>query len=264
MYIVLKGGKLKGILSLGFKKAGNIRKLAIQVKIPKSTLSYYHMEKRKIKKENLDKLADYLNIFISKEDIVEELPDNWKQIKGGKKCVELKKKNGSYEKQLKECHNKSSIFMKRLHKKMKKENPAKYYLSQYSRFKKIGGYKFVTNNGEKVRNNLEKETADILKKINFDYKYEPLVKIKNKYFFPDFLVNNKFLIECTEWRGYDKAIKLKKKIRYLSKKYKVYVVIPKALNRYYETLNHNLVFEDNLFEFLKMCPDSSIGRAHDC
>lgn len=73
------------------------------------------------------------------------------------------------------------------------------------------------------------------------YKYEPLVKIGNRYFFPDFLINNKIIVECTEWRGFDKAIKLKSKIEFLKKEYKVFVVIPKSLKRYYEILNRHLL-----------------------
>ena len=77
--------------------------------------------------------------------------------------------------------------------------------------------------------------------MKVDYKYEPLIKINDKYFFPDFLINNKIIIECTEWRGIDKAIKLKYKISFLQKEYKIYVLIPKALKRYYEILNHHLL-----------------------
>lgn len=129
---------------------------------------------------------------------------------------------------------------------MKQNEPEKYHLMQYEKFKKIGGYKFITNNGEKVRNKFEKDTADILKDRGFQYEYEPLVRIGERFFFPDFLVNGNIIIECTEWRGHDKAIKLKEKIKYLKKEYKVYVLIPKALKRYYEILNHHLLlgFDD--------------------
>ena len=94
--------------------------------------------------------------------------------------------------------------------------------------------------------------TDILKDMNLKYKYEPLVKAGGKHFFPDFLINNKIIIECTGWRGYDKAIKLKKKIRYLKKRYKVYVVIPKTLKRYYEILNRHLILgTDNLSNIIQ-------------
>jgi hypothetical protein len=71
------------------------------------------------------------------------------------------------------------------------------------------------------------------------------VKARGKYFFPDFLVEDRIIIECTFWRGTDKAIKLKEKIKYFKQKYKVYVVIPKTLKRYYETLNNHLIIGIN-------------------
>jgi hypothetical protein len=202
------------------------------------------MEKRNINKNNLDKLCNYLKIKID-GDIIKILPSNWRQIKGGKNCVKSKKINGTYEEQLKRFRKKNPQNLKIWHRKLKRENPEKYYLMQYSRFKKVGKYKLTTNNGEKVRNRLEKDVADLLKNLNKNYKYEPLVKARGKYFFPDFLVEDRIIIECTFWRGTDKAIKLKEKIKYFKQKYKVYVVIPKTLKRYYETLNNHLIIGIN-------------------
>ncbi len=96
---------------------------------------------------------------------------------------------------------------------MKENNPEEYYLIQYSRFKKVGDYKLFTLNGEKVRNSLEKDVADILNKNGIKYSYEPLVRVKDRFFFPDFLINDKIILECTMWRGSDKAVKLKEKIK---------------------------------------------------
>lgn len=241
MYYKLKKGELKKIISKGFNKAGNIRALALKVGIPRSTLSAYHMEKYLIKKENLDKLNNFLNISFNEKIIEGKLPSNWKQIKAGKMGVEMKKKKGTYERQLKLCQKKGSKKIKLWHKKMKKENPYDYYSMQYSKFKRIGGYKFITKNNEKVRNLFEKEVADILKDNGIKYRYEPFIQIGKKCFFPDFVINNKIIIECTEWRGIDKAIKLRDKIKYLKKEYDVFVVIPKALKRYYEILNNHLL-----------------------
>ncbi len=255
MYFILKRGVLKNLTSDALRKSGNIRKLETNVKISRSTLSNYYNEKITIRKENLDKLLNYLNTSIKEGDIIEKLPDNWKQIKGGKKCVEAKKKNGTFEKQIKQMRSKNnydSECLRLWHEKMKKENIEKYHIMQYERFKKIGGYKFITENGEKVRNKLEKETADLLRSLKINYKYEPLVKAKGKYFFPDFLIDNNVIIECTEWRGFDKAIKLKNKIEFLKKEYKVFVVVPKPLKRYYEILNQHLLLGiDDLRKTLK-------------
>ncbi|MEO5355607.1 MAG: hypothetical protein H7835_20740, partial [Magnetococcus sp. XQGC-1] len=55
-------------------------------------------------------------------------------------------------------------YLKTWHSKMKKQDPEKYHIIQYERFKKIGNYKLLTKNKEKVRNKLEQEVANILKK----------------------------------------------------------------------------------------------------
>jgi hypothetical protein len=242
MYLKLKKVLLKKIINSSIKKAGSIRKLVLIVNIPRSTIFENYQEKHAIKKDNLNKILNYLEIRLDEKDILKKFPDNWKQIIGGKRCVEIKKANGTYEKQLKKCQQKGGkIYLKKWHSRMKKQDSEKYHILQYERFKKISNYKFETKNKEKVRNKLEKEIADILKKRNIKYKYEPLIKIGMKYFFPDFLINNNIIIECTAWRGYDKATKLKEKIKVLEKEYMVYVVVPKPLKRYYETLNNWLI-----------------------
>lgn len=245
MYYKLKEGLLKKLTSKAINKSGNIRNLERDISIPRSTLGEYHLEKRAISKNNLSKLEIFLGKKVSKKEILKEMPDNWKQKKGGINSVKTKRKLGTFKEQLNRARKKAENKSSEWHKKMKKENPEKYYTSQYEKFKKIGEYKFTTLNGEKVRNNLEKETADKLKKLKIAYRYEPYINIQNKAFFPDFILKDKIIIECTAWRGYDKAIKLKKKIKYLEKKYKVYVLIPKALNKYYKILNNHLIFDLN-------------------
>lgn len=248
MYYRLKEGILNSLIERAIKKAGTIRRLAKEVNIPKSTLYNNYKEYKLINKNNLIKIENYLNKHVKKEEIIEELPDNWKQIIGGKNCVKKKQENNTLNSQLKKARQKLIDVGKSTatwHKKMKKENPDKYHLIQYGRFKKIGEYKFTTKKGEKVRNKLEKDTADFLFDNNIQYLYEPMIKINKHYFFPDFLINNKIIIECTFWRGYDKAIKLKNKINYLKKRYKVFVLIPKALNNYYQILNKYLIYELN-------------------
>lgn len=241
MYYKLKKGKLKNLIESAWKKAKTIRNLEKKTGIRKSEIYYYHKETRPLNLKNLIAIEKYLKIKINENHIKEILPDNWKQIKGGKNCVKIKKKNGTYEKQLAKFLSKTGKGGKNMHRKLKKENPEKYYRMQYEKFKKIGGYKYTTKNGEKVRNELEKDVADILKDCNIRYEYEPYVNIKDKAFFPDFLINNKIIIECTAWKGFDKAIKLKEKIKHLKRKYKVYVVVPKPLNKYYKILNKHLI-----------------------
>jgi hypothetical protein len=201
------------------------------------------MESRPIKEENLEKLKDFLKIKVNEEYIVRKRDNNWRQRKGGKNRVKSAKKEGKFDNQLCEARKNAKEKSVRWHTYMKKNKPEEYYKMQYEKFKKIGDYKFKTEKGELVRNELELETANWLNKNNIEYKYEPYIQIKEKAFFPDFIISEKIIIECTSWRGHDKAIKLKRKIRYLSKKYKIYILIPKALNNYYKVLTNYLIFE---------------------
>jgi hypothetical protein len=148
---------------------------------------------------------------------------------------------GTFDRDMKIIQGKQSLKLKEWHAYMKKNKPREYYLLQYSRFKKIGGYKYKTKNGEKVRNLFEKQVADLLFDLNLKYEYEPLINVGAKYFFPDFLINGKVIFECTAWKGEDKAYKLRDKINHLNGKYEVYVVIPKHLYNYYKILNNHLV-----------------------
>jgi len=47
-----------------------------------------------------------------------------------------------------------------------------------------------------------------------------LVKVNKRWFFPDFLINKKIIIEAIEWRGETKAYSLKEKIKHLEKNIK--------------------------------------------
>ncbi len=271
MYLIMKKGKLRSLLSKAFNKAGNIRKLEKSIGISRSTLSAYHMEKVLVNSKNLWKLVKYLRIKLPSKEIIKELPNNWRQIKGGKKNVFLRKKSGKFEEQMKLCWEGSSRHMKLWHKKMKKLDPVNYYSSQFEKFKKVGLYKHEINENVKVRNSLERDVALVLEKLKINYEYEPLVRIGGRAFFPDFVIGNKIVIECTMWKGSDKAIKLKDKISYLEKKYKVYVIIPKTLNSHYQILNRNLVLGldefvpvAQTFRDVKSVRRGALGRARGC
>lgn len=240
MFIRLKKGKQERLLRKAIKKAGSYRQLSKLIKIPRSSLSEYVRE-RMIPEERLNKILKFLQIKNIENLILEKLTDNWKQIKGGKNCIVSKKEKGTFEKEMKRWQNYQAKKLKKWHKSMKKNNPERYYLLQYSRFKKIGGYKYKTIKGEKVRNSFEKETADILHRLGIKYEYEPLVNIGKNYFFPDFVIENRIIIECTMWKGEQKAYKLKEKINSLKRAYKVFVLIPKNLYSYYKILNNHLI-----------------------
>jgi len=243
MYFRLKDGVLRKIMKKAWKKAGAIRKLRNATGIGLGEFYRLYNEICTLSEKKKDVLEKFLNLEIKEKDVTETLPDNWKQILGGKNCTEKKRRNGTLDNQLKEARKNIPYgkTTKAWHERMKREHPDEYHMIQYERFKKIGGYKFTTKKGEKVRNLLEKQTADILFDNNINYEYEKMVKVKNKYFFPDFIIDNKIIIECTAWRGFDKATKLKNKINILKNKYLIYVLIPKALNNYYKILNNHLI-----------------------
>lgn len=246
MYLKLKEGEQSRILKAAIKKAGSQRELAKILNIPYQSIGGYALCKRMLTDYRLNKISRFIGIK-NKEDLIEErLEDNWKQIKGGKSCVLAKKKKGTFNKDMKVLQDIQSIKLKKWHKFMKNNNPIEYYNLQYSRFKKIGGYKHRTLNGEKVRNYLEKNVANYLFKNKIKYQYEPLIRVKNSFFFPDFLLENNIIIECTMWRGLEKCYKLLEKIKALEKDYKVYVVIPKALYTYYRLLDNNILFAEEL------------------
>lgn len=258
MFLRLNKEEQKNLINLAVKKAGNYRKLANKINIPRSSLDRYS-DSDTIPEEQFNKIIDFLEIKNKEDIILERLENNWKQKKGGKKCKEIKILRGDYDLNLKKAQKRGALKMKEWHRKMKSEHPEEYYLLQYSKFKKIGGYKYTTQRGEKVRNKFEKDVADLLNKLKINYQYEPLINIDKKYFFPDFLIDNKIIIEATAWKGKIKAYKLKEKIKELEKKYKVYVVIPKNLYSYYQILNNHLIVGlDNLGSH------SSAGRALDC
>lgn len=261
MYIELKEGLLKKITGKSIKKAGSIRKLAKRLKMKRNTIFDYSHENIIASKININKMNEFIGKTIKESEIIKRWPDNWRQIKGGKKVVKLKIKKGILNKELAKARanipfGKSA---KAWHQRMKKEQPEEYHRIQYERFKKIGNYKYKSKKGEKVRNLLEKETADFLFNKKISYQYEPLVMSNGKYFFPDFLLDNNIIIECTAWRGSDKAIKLKEKIKNLEEKYKVYVLIPKKLRSYYKCIKNNLIFDMTCLEVIrKNTPNSNI------
>lgn len=247
MYIQLKKGKQENLIKKAINKSGSYRSLEKSTGIPKASL-YAYRNFQLIPENRLKILTNFLEIKNHNRLIDKKFEENWKQKLGGKMCVKIKKRNGTFEKDLSLAQKNGAQKIKDWHKNLKQNNPRKYYLIQYEKFKKIGGYKFITKKGEKVRNILEKQTADYLYDNNISYEYEPLIEVKGKYFFPDFLIDNKIIIECTMWKGEAKAYKLKEKISFLKDKYNVFVLIPKHLNMYYKTINHHLIY--NLDEIM--------------
>lgn len=240
MFVKLAVGEQKKLLLSAIKKAGSERKLASLTGISNATISDYKLEKYNLPLERFNTIVKFLDLK-SKPKIISLLQSNWGRKLGGKKCVESKKRKGIFIENMNMLKKISSERMRSWHKRMKRYNKEEYYSIQYSRFKKIGNYKFETKSKELVRNELEKEVADILFDLKIKYKYEPLVSVKRKCYFPDFAVDST-IIECTMWRGKENAYKLKKKILDLQDNgFRVYVIIPKTLLKYYKCLGNDVI-----------------------
>jgi len=228
MFVRLKTGELKKIILAAIDKARSERSLADITGIPLIAIYRYKNEMQNISEERLYRLAGFLGI--RKNDIenmrLEVLSVNWGRKKGGKACYAKKKKDGTWKDNLEKMKIESSKKTSAWHRKMKNANPEQYHLMQYERFKKIGGYKAVSIRGEKMRNSLEKEIADALFRSGIEYEYEPLVKGKKRYYFPDFRIG-RIIVECSMWKGEEKAYRLRDKIEDLQKEgYEAVVVVP--------------------------------------
>jgi len=239
MFVSMHKGELKKLMVAAIQKAGSERKLAKATGIPSITIYYYKNEMYNISEERFSAIICLLGMpeETANAKVKCKLPANWGRVKGGKNCLAAKKMKGTWQSNFRKMMRGSSKNLKAWHKKMKKEHPIDYHLDQYRRFKKIGGYKYTTRRGEKVRNILEKKVADLLYEDGFAYEYEPLVKGLKNYYFPDFKIGP-LIIECTMWRGEEKAYKLLHKIRDLEKAgFEVIVVVPPELRRFYKALD---------------------------
>lgn len=237
------------LLKNAIKKAGSERKLEKLIIIPNSSIHDYSTGKHKLTLERFRKLIGFLDI---KETILKfELIDpKIYRVKGGKSTYKKYLTENRFEEVHKKMRNASSRKMKDWHREMKKQDPEKYYKLQYNRFKKIADYSFKTNRGEKVRNELELQVANKLFGLKIDYLYEPYLKTREAVFFPDFQIN-KLIIECTMWKGIQKAYSLAEKITKLEEEgYTVKVVIPDNLRQYYKPIERHIVNIFQLDEFL--------------
>ncbi|VVC00299.1 Uncharacterised protein [uncultured archaeon] len=261
VFVKMRKGELNKMMSAAIRKAGSERKLTKATGIPPITIYYYSHEIYNITQERFELLAAFLGISRKETERGEKtlLPSNWGRVKGGKNCLAKKKRDGTWKSNFNKMMIGSSRNLKAWHRKMKREQPIEYYHLQYERFKKVGAYKLVAKRGEKVRNSLEKDVADLLYGMKLEYEYEPLVKGKEKYYFPDFKVKN-LLIECSMWRGEEKAYKLLHKIKDLQKEgYLAIVVVPRQLRHFYKVLDEYLVTDIGELKEKIICLGSSVS-----
>ena len=246
MFLKFKKGKQKEIINKAIDKAGSERKLIIQLGLSKGAIWKYKTEKGNIPKDTFIRLLSYLGEDFNqyKDHIIETLPINWGQVKGGINCVKIKKEEGTFHLTIDRLRKVSSKRMKKWHKDMRENSPIEYYKWQYERFKKVdGGYCYFLNDNTPVRNQLEKTVGDFLIFNGFNFEYEPFIMIRKKAYFPDFKIGKK-IIEVTGWKHPSKE-----KIDYLKKKVKDYIelglevkfFIPNGVRKFYKWLGSYVV-----------------------
>ena len=227
------------------RKAGSERKPEKLTGIPHASVHYYKKFKWRLPYNRFNLLAGFLGF--KKSDFVFELIDPKEfRVKGGIEVQEKYLKENRFFEIHKRMRRGSSNYMKKWHQKMKKENPEAYYKLQYERFKKVADYKKRTMRGEFVRTDLELEVANLLFELGLDYCYKPFLSVCSKSYFPDFKIGN-LIIECTAWRGEQKAYSLLSKIRKLEESgYAIKVVIPDNLRRFYKPIENYILSTSEL------------------
>lgn len=256
MRIKFKRGKQREILEKAILKAGSERKLKEILDIPNQTINHYRNELINISEDRLNLVLNFLKSDRNEVEkfIEKKLKENWGREKGGTNLIRKYKDSGNYDKYLSYLKIRGRKIFVKLHNDMKNKNPEIYYKTQYERFKKVGEYKCKTKNGEIVRNDLEKDTADFLYSIGLKYKYEPYVRVNGSVYFPDFRVGN-LILECTAWRGYLKIKTLKNKLRDFEKEgFNVRFIIPVEIKKFYKS------FDDKIITDLRSAPVAQIIR----
>ena len=171
--------------------------------------------------------------------VSEKIPMNWGQIKGGK--IRGKMKSNLTKVERIRGFRKASIS---------------------TRKRKVIGPK-----GEKMYNIGEKKIADFLLANNFDYQYEPVVNLGDKYAIPDFLVNDHIIERCgySNWNVYWSNLVRKFKLFNKYKVGKIIVLVPSkhfdfAIKRL-QRLNNLIILKEDEIEKLSKILEGP--RAHN-
>ena len=243
MFLKFNKGKQAEIIELALTKAGSERKLRDAAGLSLGAIHRCKNELSHIRKDRLLKLLKFLNTEITQyeNDIVEKIPLNFRQVKGGINRVEKSRENGTFQNSMEHLHEQSSKWTKNWHETMKQEKPLMYFQMQYEKFKKInGGYKFNLADVTPVRNQLEVDVGNFLISEKFGFLYEPLITIHGKAYFPDFMIKNG-IIEATAWnphKGTDwRLVHLQRKIAdYIQSGYPITLFVPPKLRKFYKEM----------------------------
>jgi hypothetical protein len=131
------------------------------------------------------------------------VPDNWGSVKGGKNKIKIHGINLTKADRVKGGKNIP-------------KDPKRLRMISHLGFLKSTKRKFLGPKGELVFNELEKKVAETLHANGIDYVYEPIISLGKNFVSPDFLLEGKVIIECTEWTDItEKSFLLKTKIKRL-------------------------------------------------
>jgi len=245
----------KGVQNILFKELKDVencswRKLAI-------FLGAEWRQFRHWRDEELTLPADIFNRIKSRHPsfkkydkfIIEERANNWGSRKGGilgwKTTSRKLKTNSEFRKKWIEKCRKGGI-----------NNIKQGLIKNWEvGFRNVGQRKFLGPNNEKMFTKTEKRIAEFFVKNKIKYEYEPLLNIKEHKYFPDFIIQNKIIIERCGLLSKKYFKSLRKKINDYSKlENQIVIIIPRKI---YGTLKKNvkiphkfitLIEDDNLTE----------------
>ncbi len=241
MRFTLKSGLQRKIILEMIEIAGSERSLAKYLNVSNGAIYRLKNENVTLSETMLQKIKSLLPMTALEYKQI--LPDTWGQSKGGRNLIIKKKQSGTYPADMNRLHEASSKWARKWHQKMRATNPEAYFISQYERFKKIGGYKYRLLNGIPVRNRLEKQIGDYFCSNNIHFEYEPYLNVTGDAYFPDFICGST-IIEATEWNrpNPEKIDRLNKKIAaYKKAGLRVCFFIPENTRKFYKRLRSPVV-----------------------
>jgi len=222
----------KLFLDVILKETSSQRKLAKLLGVSRGAIKHWSKPDRLLPEYVFNHLIElYPWVKSYYKYVSKKVPINWGQMKGGK-----------------------------IRGKMK---------SNLTRFERIKGFrkanivtrkrKVLGPKGERMYNIGEKKIADFLLKNNFDYHYEPVINLGDKYAIPDFLVNNNIIERCgySNWNVYWSNLIRKFKLFERYEIGKVIVVVPSkhfnfAVKRLQRLNNLIILKEDDIEKMSKI------------
>ena len=104
------------------------------------------------------------------------------------------------------------------------ENDPEFRRKHIIRFQQNSRKKYFASNGLKVRSKIELEVTDILLKSRISFDNEKLISLKNRIFFPDFLIQNKIIIAVCCYMVKSHLQKYIKNLRVLQELFDIIVI----------------------------------------